>query len=131
LFEFPEIGSLGDADARGALEIPAREAGVAFASDALDELVGNSQGYPYFLQEWGYHVWNHALGSPVPLEDVRAIRPLVLSALDRDFFRARRPGHGERTAATAEQPGGPAPRHVGVGGQPLQRAAHDQRIRLG
>lgn len=89
LFEFPEIGSLNDADARGALEIPANDAEVAFAPDALDELVRASQGYPYFLQEWGYHVWNHALASPVPLGDVHAVRPLVLAALDRDFFRVR------------------------------------------
>jgi hypothetical protein len=89
LFEFPEIGSLDEADARAALEIPAREAEVAFAPDALEELVRASQGYPYFLQEWGYHVWNHALGSPVPISDVQAVRPLVLAALDRDFFRVR------------------------------------------
>jgi AAA ATPase domain len=89
LFEFPEIGSLDEPDARAALEIPARDAGVEFAPAALDELVGASQGYPYFLQEWGYHVWNHALASPVPRDDVQTVRPLVLAALDRDFFRVR------------------------------------------
>ncbi|MGH9920534.1 MAG: AAA family ATPase, partial [Nitrososphaerales archaeon] len=89
LFEFPEIGSLDTEDARAALEIPAREASVEFAPGALDELVRASQGYPYFLQEWGYHVWNHALNSPIPVGDVQAVRPLVLAALDRDFFRVR------------------------------------------
>lgn len=89
LFEFPEIGSLQDGDARAALDIPAREAQVAFTEDALTELVSRSQGYPYFLQEWGYHVWNHAINSPVPADDVHAVQPLVLAALDRDFFRVR------------------------------------------
>jgi hypothetical protein len=89
LFEFPVIGSLDEADARAALALPARDSGVTFAGGALDELVARSHGYPYFLQEWGYHVWNHALASPVPVDDVHAVGPLVLAALDRDFFRLR------------------------------------------
>lgn len=115
LFEFPEIGSLDEADARAALEIPARDAGVEFAPPALDELVLASQGYPYFLQEWGYHVWNHALGSPVPRDDVQAVRPLVLAALDRDFFRVRfdrlTPKEREYLRAMAEL--GPGPHRSG------------------
>lgn len=89
LFEFPEIGSLGEDDARAALAVPAEANGVEFTRAALDEIVRASQGYPYFLQEWGSLVWNHAAGSPIPVEDVAAVRPLVLSALDRDFFRVR------------------------------------------
>lgn len=89
LFEFPEIGSLVDQHARGAIEIPANAAGVAFDFAAVDRIVEASHGYPYFLQEWGYHVWNHALSSPIPVADVDAVRPLVLGALDRDFFRVR------------------------------------------
>jgi hypothetical protein len=115
LFEFPEIGSLDDADARAALEIPASAAGISFAADALDELVRASQGYPYFLQEWGYHVWNHALGSPVPASDVHAVRALVLAALDRDFFRVRldrlTPKEREYLRAMAEL--GPGPHRSG------------------
>ena len=115
LFEFPEIGSLGDADARAALEIPARDAGAAYTGDALDELVRASHGYPYFLQEWGYHVWNHAIGSPVPVDDVHAVRPLVLGALDRDFFRVRldrlTPKEREYLRAMAEL--GPGPHRSG------------------
>jgi hypothetical protein len=111
LFEFPEIGSLGAADARAALAIPAEEAGITFAVDALDQLVAASQGYPYFLQEWGYHVWNHALASPIPLDDVHAVRPLVLAALDRDFFRLRldrlTPKEREYLRAMAELGAGP------------------------
>lgn len=89
LFEFPEIGSLSNSDARAALQIPAENASVSFDSDALAEIVSASHGYPYFLQEWGYHVWNHALATPIPADDVHAVRPLVLAALDRDFFRVR------------------------------------------
>lgn len=115
LFEFPEIGSLQNGDARAALDIPAREAQVAFTEAALAELVSQSQGYPYFLQEWGYHVWNHAINSPVPADDVHAVRPLVLAALDRDFSRVRldrlTPKEREYLRAMAEL--GPGPHRSG------------------
>jgi hypothetical protein len=115
LFEFPEIGSLDDDDARAALAVPAADYDVSFTPDALAAIVRESQGYPYFLQEWGYHVWNHASESPVPRSDVNAVRPLVLAALDRDFFRVRldrlTPKEREYLRAMAEL--GPGPHRSG------------------
>ena len=46
-------------------------------------------GYPYFLQEWGYEVWNYAAKSPIRLADVKAVTPQVISKLDQNFFRVR------------------------------------------
>ena len=89
LFAFPEVGSLEDDHARAAIVIPATAAGVEFQPPAVDRIVRSSHGYPYFLQEWGYHVWNHAVASPIPPTDVDAVQPLVTAALDRDFFRVR------------------------------------------
>lgn len=89
LFAFPEVGSLEDDHARAAIVIPATAAGVDFQPPAVDRIVRSSHGYPYFLQEWGYHVWNHAVASPIPPTDVDAVHPLVTAALDRDFFRVR------------------------------------------
>jgi hypothetical protein len=111
LFEFPEIGSLDDSDARAVLSLPAEAAGVSFTSDALEAMVRASQGYPYFLQEWGSHAWNHAVQSPIPLADVVAVGPLVAAALDRDFFRVRldrlTPKEREYLRAMAELGAGP------------------------
>jgi len=89
LFAFPEVGSLEDGHARAAIVIPATAAGVDFQPPAVDRIVRSSHGYPYFLQEWGFHVWNHAVSSPIPPTDVDAVQPLVTAALDRDFFRVR------------------------------------------
>ena len=115
LFEFPEVGSLDAADAKAALEIPASEAGVAFEPDALTEIVRASHGYPYFLQEWGYHVWNHVVAEPIALDDVLAVRPLVVAALDRDFFRVRldRLTPKERAYLRAMADLGPGPHRSG------------------
>lgn len=89
LFDFPVIGSLPADQAAAALDIPAAERGVAIEDHALDLLVGESHGYPYFLQEWGYHVWNEAPGPRVTVADVRTARPVVTEQLDRNFFFVR------------------------------------------
>ena len=44
--------------------------------------VGYARGYPYFLQEWGYHVWNAAKASPITIEDVGRAAPGVQEQLD-------------------------------------------------
>jgi hypothetical protein len=44
---------------------------VSFTDETLDMLLDLTQGYPYFLQEWGYHVWNASPKSPITLDDVR------------------------------------------------------------
>ena len=89
LFTFPEIDVLGADDARAALTIPAEEHGVEFTPEAADAIVELSCGYPYFVQEWGFHAWNAAPASPITLDDVRATTPTVIETLDRDFFRVR------------------------------------------
>ena len=48
-----------------------------------------TQGYPYFLQEWGYHAWNLAPASPISPGDVAAATALATARLDESFFRVR------------------------------------------
>jgi hypothetical protein len=115
LFDFPLIGSLDDEDARGAIAIPAQERGAQITDGALDLIVAESQGYPHFLQEWGYHVWNDAAGSPIAEDDVRSVRPIVLDQLDRNFFlvRADRLTPRERDYLRAMAELGPGPHRSG------------------
>jgi len=89
LFEFPEVGALTDADARYALEKPAQEEGVAFTPDAIQRLLAETQNYPYFLQEWGKHVWDVAAKSPIRVQDIEAATELTIAALDESFFMVR------------------------------------------
>lgn len=89
LFEFPEIGSLTDDDARAAIVIPANDQGVEFTDEALALILDTTHGYPYFLQEWGYHIWNAADRSPITGDDVRRVQPAVVAHLDKNFFLVR------------------------------------------
>jgi hypothetical protein len=111
LFSFPDIGPLRQADAIRALNDPVVAAGETFEPAALDEIFRMTQGYPYFLQEWGYQVWNHAVASPIPLAVVEASSALVSQRLDENFFRVRfdrlKPSEKRYLRAMAELGDGP------------------------
>jgi hypothetical protein len=77
LFNFPAVGPLPEPDAARALQDPVQAEGVAFEPDALHEIFRLTQGYPYFLQEWGYQAWNHAEASPIGADVVRETSELV------------------------------------------------------
>jgi hypothetical protein len=89
LFEYPEIGPLNQNAAQKALEIPVERQGVAYTPDALAEILRQTRGYPYFLQEWGKHSWDAAKASPITLNDVKFATELAVSELDASFFRVR------------------------------------------
>jgi hypothetical protein len=89
LFDFPQIGPLPEAAARLAIKKPAEDEGVVIKEDALNQIIQQAQGYPYFLQEWGKHAWDVADASPITLADVNAATAGAIAALDESFFRVR------------------------------------------
>jgi hypothetical protein len=89
LFEFPEVGPLKDPDAKRALTEPAEREGVIFEPKALTEILRVTQGYPYFLQEWGYHAWNEADQSPITFPVIQRTNRIATERLDESFFRVR------------------------------------------
>jgi hypothetical protein len=89
LFDFPEIGPLPDAPAKLAIAKPVRDQGADVSSDALESIVQETHGYPYFLQEWGKHAWNCAATSPITSDDVHRASTATVAALDESFFRVR------------------------------------------
>lgn len=115
LFDFPEVGPLDDQAARTALSKPARAEGVEFAEAALDEIVKEARGYPYFLQEWGKHAWDAASKSPITLTDTRIASKAAVAALDESFFRVRfdRLTPSERRYLRAMAELGPGPHRSG------------------
>ena len=89
LFEFPEIGSLSPEDAKLAIAKPARDEGVEIEPIALDAIVAQTQCYPYFLQEWGKHVWDVAESSPITVSHVEVASRQAVAGLDASFFLVR------------------------------------------
>lgn len=89
LFDYPVVGPLKKEDAKKALQEPALSEGVSFTNDALDEIARVTEGYPYFLQEWGYQAWNIAEKSPIELDVVKKATKASIARLDQSFFRVR------------------------------------------
>jgi hypothetical protein len=89
LFDFPFVGPLDEAAAREALEVPAKALGVAYEPAATAKVLAATEGYPYFLQEWGKHAWDVAGASPITATDVTTASREAMAALDESFFRVR------------------------------------------
>lgn len=89
LFEFIEVGPLNAEAASSAIRVPIEREDETIDGDALDAIVEQTQGYPYFLQEWGKHSWDTAEASPITREHVMAATITALADLDASFFRVR------------------------------------------
>jgi len=89
MFDFPNVGPLQKSDAILALREPVKKEGVIFTEEALEEIVRVTQGYPYFLQEWGYQSWKAAPKDQIDLATVRQANEAAIKRLDENFFRVR------------------------------------------
>ena len=89
LFDFPVIGALPDEAATEALQRPVELHQVAFEKDAIEEILKQTQGYPYFLQEWGSMCWSVATTHVITKEDAVTATDLAILQLDTSFFRVR------------------------------------------
>lgn len=89
LFRFPTIGRLAAREAAAALTEPALELGVGYEDGAVRSIVEYTEGYPYFLQEYGKIVWDLAPEQPITPAQVEAALEAVEAKLDESFFRVR------------------------------------------
>ena len=89
LFDFPTIGPLPPQAAAQAIRKPIENEGVAITDDALNRILDVTQGYAYFLQEWGSHTWRAATASPIAVDAVETASITAVAALDESFFRVR------------------------------------------
>ena len=111
LFLYPQIGPLNNEASKLAIEIPAEKLGVSYDPGAIDEILLQTKGYPYFLQEWGKHCWQCAQTSPISKADAVLATSIAISELDASFFRVRfdrlTPGEKKYLRAMAELGEGP------------------------
>ncbi|MBU3742738.1 MAG: ATP-binding protein [Candidatus Kapabacteria bacterium] len=115
LFNVPAIGPLDRVSAGQAIAKPAEDQGVDVDDAALDRIIDETQGYPFFLQEWGMQAWNCAAASPITLFDVERASACAIAALDESFFRVRfdRLTPSEKTYLRAMAALGPGPHRSG------------------
>ena len=88
-FNYEKIEELRGPAAAEALAKPAAEDGVNWEQEAIELIVNESAGYPYFLQQFGQDTWNEATGVTITYSDARVGAATGRAALDSGFFRAR------------------------------------------
>ncbi len=115
LFEFPEIGPLSEEAARSAIVKPIEAENARIEDGALELILRRTQRYPYFLQEWGKHAWQVAIGSPITVDDVEQASREATAALDSSFFSVRfdRLAPAEKRYLRAMAELGPGPHRSG------------------
>jgi len=115
LFDFPEVGPLSEDAAALAIHKPIVDEGADITAGAVASIVTTTQGYAYFLQEWGKHAWDAADDSPITIDDVAAATEAAIAALDAGFFGVRfdRLSPGEKRYLRAMAQLGPGPHRSG------------------
>jgi DNA polymerase III delta prime subunit len=88
-FTIREVGALPPADAAIALSKPVEKFGAKFTPEALQEILGAANGYPFFLQTYGKAVWELAPDRNIDAEVAIAGIEEGNADLDQGFFPAR------------------------------------------
>ena len=89
LFDYPRLDKLSEPDAFAAIRQPIEREGASIADDALTAIYARTLGYPYFLQEWGYHAWNLSPAGRIEADIIAQVSDLATRRLDESFFRVR------------------------------------------
>lgn len=89
LFSFPRLDRLPERDALAALQEPASSRGVTWEPQALKFVFKETQGYPYFLQQYGKYIWDVASDSNINHEDAQRGGGDAQRDLDEGFFLVR------------------------------------------
>ena len=125
LFDYPIVDKLATQPATDVIRKPALDLAVSFEDDAIDEIIKKTDGYPYFLQEWGKHAWDLAVVSPITKADILQATQLTIATLDESFFKVRleRTTPSERRYLKAMADLGAGPHRSGEIAQQLNKQA--------
>lgn len=133
LFIHKKLGQLPKQDAGIALTAPAGIYDVTFTDNAVDFIVRESRGFPYFIQEYGRVTWDEAQESPISEKDVIAVQRIVDENLAEHFFwpRFELATDGEQTylMAMASLGEGPYPTADVAAAASLKSAPHASPLR--
>jgi hypothetical protein len=89
LFEYPQIDQLSRDHTDHALADPARVRKVIWEQAALDHVYAQTDGYPYFVQEYGKYIWDVASDRRITAQDARKGGAIAQDRLDNGFFKVR------------------------------------------
>lgn len=88
-FSIESIGRLTEAETFAALSEPVDDRGIRFGQGALERVYRYTEGYPYFVQEYGRALWDMCESGIILSTDVEVAAHEVQELLDSSFFRMR------------------------------------------
>ena len=89
LFRFTQIGTLSPEAAIDALTQPAYKRGVTYTPEAIGLIMKETEGYPYFIQEFGKQTWSIKDCDEIDETIAKQATDLFLNNLDDSFFKVR------------------------------------------
>lgn len=89
LFEHPELKALQKAEAETALRVPAAATGKPFTPEALERTLKLTHGYPYFVQFYGFWLWEDAAGDEITGSDIDRQKPSIGERLLSTFYEPK------------------------------------------
>jgi len=81
-----ELDFLTRAETVEAIRIPLQQSGFTIADDALDLLVSEAAGYPFFIQKYASTVWNKHRGKKITLAVIDAALPGVRAMVEKTYY---------------------------------------------
>ena len=90
LFIFPKLEMLNASEVATAIAEPGQKVGLSFTDDALEEIYRITEGYPYFVQQYGQLLCNNlSEDKKVTLASVKGILDKYYNELDNNFYMVR------------------------------------------
>ncbi|WP_118839362.1 ATP-binding protein [Salinibacter ruber] len=89
LFDFRPVDSLKPKDAKRALVKPAAEEGMKIDDQVAQIGLDATDGYPYFIQEYGMALWNESSSEQPTVSEAETAKEEMTRSLDSSFFKVR------------------------------------------
>jgi len=89
MFIFQKIDNLEEPEARKALTEPLKRTGRSFDGELVNRIIQETRGYPFFLQFYGYFLYETSTDPEVNSKDLDAFRKKLVKMLDESFFEDR------------------------------------------
>lgn len=89
MFLYVTIDALDENSATQALREPALKHDVQYDENAIKKVFQKTQGYPYFIQEWGAVLWDNTENPHITVQDIDDAEHKVQAKLDDSFYRVR------------------------------------------
>ncbi len=89
LFDYVKIDSLKPPHDEEAIVEPARKFNKQYTPEAISKVLAETEGYPYFIQEFGRIIWERTKSDTIDLEIVNNSYNTFIQKLDEGFFKVR------------------------------------------